>query len=348
MSGYKWDPVFRVVPRNGGESVYWLTDNLTDVKSHTKITLRYVESKNIREDINRSLRPVVYGLRPEVEIECVILSMADQQFLAGIESALLLPNHYNVYFSLDGGCVEREVVLSEVSNLDPIRGKTVIGSTFKIAVRCVDLIPRKPTMMADPGNGVEKLLNGGFESWGTAVTANGWNISNQVQLQADQGTGSNKLSGTYSMKNTVISNPGWVRLAYDDQFTLRNNCYYRMVAYGKGGQTTSLGLTAYLVTGNFSTATGARSRAPKLNYPSDGQVVTTWFDGTYVGGVAVDISSSAWSHVDVYIRSCPQAPFASSDPFSFVLHGIQTNGHLIYYDDVSLFGPVLRPGFATW
>ena len=182
MSGYKWDPVFRVVPRNGGESVYWLTDNLTDVKSHTKITLRYVESKNIREDINRSLRPVVYGLRPEVEIECVILSMADQQFLAGIESALLLPNHYNVYFSLDGGCVEREVVLSEVSNLDPIRGKTVIGSTFKIAVRCVDLIPRKPTMMADPRNGVEKLLNGGFESWGTAVTANGWNILNQAQL----------------------------------------------------------------------------------------------------------------------------------------------------------------------
>src|SRR4029077_16298296 len=98
----------------------WLADRLTDMGGHTRLTLRYPEDKIDRVDVNRSLRPVSFGVRPEVSIECQIFSMADQIFLAEIESALLQPTRYAVFLSLDGGVRERQVVLSAGSEPTPL------------------------------------------------------------------------------------------------------------------------------------------------------------------------------------------------------------------------------------
>ena len=324
MSGYRWDPVFRVVPRNGGETVYWLSDRLTDVGSHTKINLKYVESMNVREDINRSLRPVVYGLRPEVEIECLILSMADQLFLKEIEDALLLPNHYNVFLSLDGGCVEREVVLANVSNAEPIRGKTVIGATFKLAVRCVDLIPRKPAMMTDPGVGAEHLQDGGFELWPTQS----WEAVPTIVMTQETtiktgGASAAKIQRVDSAFNDLRSIPAAT-------FSLKSGAWYRYRCMVRG--------------------TVAMPNAHQLrisNSTRDREVNT---DGKTWGSAGILIHAASVTTAFVL-----QESHFRRDPLDFGADlytprhvGWWTSGESLYYDDVSIFGPVLRPGVATW
>mgnify|MGYP001176765727 CR=1 FL=1 len=193
MPGYIWDPVVRIVPRNGTDIVYWFADELTDVKGATKIALRYVEEFENHEDVNRSLRPIVFGLRPEVDITCVILSMEDQRFLADIESALLLPRDYDVFLSLDGGVVERQVVLAKAIDFEPIRGKTVIGASFTLSLKCVDLIDQRPAMITDPGVGVEKLIDPSVEMWVGGVPTH-WTHSS--------------ASITVTQETVAVRNPG--------------------------------------------------------------------------------------------------------------------------------------------
>jgi hypothetical protein len=62
VSGYVWDPVFRVVPANGIEEVYWLSDRLTDCGGSARIGIAWPEDQELRVDINRDLR-TAFGLR---------------------------------------------------------------------------------------------------------------------------------------------------------------------------------------------------------------------------------------------------------------------------------------------
>lgn len=348
MSGYKWDPVFRVVPKNGPETIYWLTDRLTDIGSHTKIVLRYVEAMKTREDINRSLRPVMFGLRPEVEIECVILSMADQSFLAEIESALLDPMTYNVFLSLDGGVVEREVVLSNVSNAEPLSGKTVIGATFRLSVRCVDLIQRKPVMMTDPGNGVEKLANGGLEDWADASTPRGWQ---------NNGSGTNVQEativddGAFSAKVTKTAiDATYFAFSQNNAITLNAGAWYRMRGVAQGGQTdvSPSGFSIQLWNTSADGSTGPSPLALSQQRAVVGSSINKWGTGETV---QQDVFAGNFVSIDVFFRR-PNVKtgfvFKSSDIYNYRIHGIQVQNHFIYYDSLSLYGPVLRTGYATW
>jgi len=348
MSGYKWDPVFRVVPVNGAETVYWLADRLTDCGGHNRIRLRYVESQNIREDLNRSLRPVVFGLRPEVEIECQIFSMADQAFLSEIESALLQPRDYAVYLSLDGGVVERQVVLSSVSNPEPLAGKTIVGAVFRLGLRCVDLIATKPAMMTDPGTGAELLSNGAFDEWSSSSVAPGWAANSEVTLAQESTV---KVSGSYSAKITksgVTGNYG--AFTNSALITLNPAAWYRIRASAQGGQTNTYpsGLAIQFWNTSYPGSTGALPYALFKRAPAAGESIGRGSSQWVVGAVVQqDVSASGFTSIDVFFRG-PTTPFKSNDVYQFRMHGIQTQNEFIYYDDVSLYGPVLRTGYATW
>ena len=331
MSGYRWDPVFRVAPINGAETIYWLSDRLTDVGGHTRIGLRYPESMNVREDINRSLRPVVYGIRPEVEISCVILSMADHLFLAEIESALLQPHSHHVYLSLDGGVVEREVVLASVSNAEPLRGKTILGATFSLRVRCVDLIGRKPAMMTDPGIGEEFVRNGGFEEWSGSVPL-GWTGSGGV--------------GTVAQESTIInSGLSSAKVTRSDGTTsfLFHNLFLRAVAQGswyryRGSVRSSIDLT---VSGSGPFRVAILNNTLTQYLQSDGK---TWSgSGDFLLKPTL---AASFTQYEGYFRI--PSSFKPTDEMYLRHQGYWSATESLYYDDASVYGPVLRPGVATW
>jgi len=350
MSGYKRDIVMRIVPRNGTEAVYWFEDQLTDAGGHTRCAVRYPETMTVREDINRNLRPVVFGVRPEVDIECQIATMADQAFLSGIEDALLRPREYSVFLSLDGGVVEREVVLASGTMPDPLRGKTYVGARFQLSLRCKSLVQRKPVMMTDPGTGAELILNGGFEEWQSLIIAMGWSPAN-ANIQIDQGTGANKQTGTYSAKVTKLTSAAnYGAFVYTPTFNLNPGAWYRLKVSAKGGQTSVAprGIGAQLWNSSYPASTGANPWALTFQAPTAGQSIGPGSGQWSFGGVVQqNVSTAGFTSVDVYFRG-PTTPMNRSDVFNFRLHGIQDINEFIYYDDVSLYGPVLRPSYATW
>jgi len=333
MSGYKWDPVFRVVPVNGSETVYWLADRLTDCGGHNRIVLRYVESQNIREDINRSLRPVVFGLRPEVEIECQIFSMADQFFLAEIESALLQPRDYAVYLSLDGGVVERQVVLSRVSNPEPLAGKTIVGAVFRLGLRCVDLIATKPAMMTDPGTGEELTQNGGFEGW-TGGVPDGWNGSSGVGTVAQETTIINPGGSVSSAKVTRSDAVTSFLFTQSLKRVPKQGAWYRYRGYVRSSVDLALsGSGAYRV--------ALMNNAGTLYVASDGK---TWSaSGNLILGASL---SASFTQYEAYFRM--PTTIKDADGLNLRHQGYWASGESLYYDDESVYGPVLRTGYATW
>jgi len=74
---------------------------------------------------------------------------------------------------------------------------------------------------------------------------------------------------------------------------------------------------------------------------SDGK---TWSSiGNLVYRASIVGSFDSW---DVYFRM-PDNHY-DSDQVMPRFQGYYTGGQSLYYDDVSIFGPVLRPGYATW
>lgn len=333
MSGYSWDPVVRVVPFNGAETVYWFADRLTDCGGHTRISLRYVEDQTIREDVNRNLRPTVNGLRPEVTIECVIASMDDQRFLAEIESALLSPKRCAVFLSLDGGVTERQVVLASSTNAEPLAGRTILGATFKLSLKCVALIGERPAMTTDPGLGTEYVSNGGFEEWSGGVPAGGWNGSSGVGTVAQEttivngGASSAKVTRSdgvtsflfYSLLKRVPPQGMWLRF--------------------RGSVRSTVDLAA---TANGAFRVAFSNIAPSLYVSTDGK---TWDSGNNSLLLKSSLAAS-WTTYETYIRMPSTIP--ASDAVLLRLQGYWASGESLYYDDLSVYGPVLRPGVSAW
>lgn len=330
MSGYRWDPVVRVVPVNGAESVFWFTDRLTDLGSHTRINLRYVEQLTSREDINRTLRPIVYGLRPEVDIECVIYSMADHQFLADIESALLDTQFNDVFLSLDGGVTERRVVLGGVADPQPLAGKTIIGARFTLRFRCADLIARRPAMMTDPDLGAEFLPDGSIEDW-TAGQPTKWSGTGGIITVAQEST--IKIDGSYSAKVTRSDGSTFGQFYTPSGIpALSTGRWYRYRCRARASladMPNSLRVQIFNVTRNLFVA-------------SDGK---TW-------DVTGDLISTAcpfspgWPTQQAYFRI--PTGWSSSDLIVLRHSGYWTASESIYYDALSIYGPALRTGYATW
>jgi len=336
MSGYRWDPVFRVSPVNGSDTYYWLADRLTDLGSHTRIGLTYVESMNVREDVNRSLRPAVFGLRPEVTIECTILSMADQQFLGEIEDALLRPGAYAVFLSLDGGVIYRRVILASVSNASPLAGKVYVGASFVLGLRCVDLIPSKPKMLVDPLIGSELVQDGGMEEWETAAQLKSWTTTTGVLTIAQEAT--IIRSGTFSTKATR-SDSGTSAIFQNRSGATTINpaigSWYRFQAYAKG----SIDMVAG-ASGPFRVSVYNNTLAEQVLL--GGKTVGTGSDLL----APVGVLAASWTLQEGYFR-IPSTWLPAHDIYSR-FQGYWTGGQSLYYDDVSVWGPILRPGVATW
>lgn len=335
MSGYRWDPVFRVSPVNGGDTYYWLSDRLSDVGSHTRINLRYVESMNTREDVNRSLRPVVFGLRPEVDITCAIWTMADQAFLSEIESALLDTSYYRVYLSLDGGVVYRQVVMASATNAEPINGKTIVGAQFTIRVRCVDLITRRPAMATDPGVGEELAQNIGFEQWVSSSSPFSWSATGGIITIAQQSTAGYFRSGTYSAQCTRSDGSTFGQFVHSLSKQPNRGAWYRAQAYHRGSIAMALN--------------GSNNGPLRMQIGSSTQDIYVGSDGkTYSSSGALVVAGTAttFALAEGYFRMPTTIP--TTDQMVFRLSGYYTGSESLYYDDVSLYGPVLRPGVSTW
>lgn len=327
MTGYKYDVVFRVSAKNGGDAFYWLSDRLTDVGGPLKVAVSYPESKVVREDINRTLRPVVYGVRPEVEITCLILTMSDQLFLSEIEDALLRPSDFSVFISLDGGCVEREVVIDKVSTAEPLQGKTVLGATFKLSLTCVDLIPSRPALMTDPNVGAEVLANGDMETWQSSTAIQPW-----TQLLGGGNTitqdGSIFANGAYSARLNCATTGANLYLQQD--VLLRRGVWYLLSVSGVGSQTKSNGMRVVL-----------RHLPTGKNYLPNG----TW--SLSAVDLFADPVYDVWSRFTKYVKLDPS--FLPNDTFRLYLIGSNMpSGQYLNLDDASIDGPVLRPGYATW
>lgn len=337
--GYRWDPVFRVVPRNGPERFYWLADLLTDARGPTSVGLRYVPDEDVRTDVNRALRAEVYGLRPEVEIGCQILSMADQSTLAEIESALMTPRACDVFLSLDGGVVYRRVVRGTSADPAPLAGKTFIGAAFRLGVRAVDLIDERPSMSVDPGLGAELVQDGGFEQWpggasqswivASSPTPNLVHISQEATVVRSGASSAKVLRDDGTTFADLLQGAGaylhplqgrWYRLRVSARATVD-------LAAGASGplriQVNNAQRAEFILKDGKSVASGT------------GEFITP-----------IGIAAATWTDFEGYFR-VPATWSPSHDVLTRFL-GYWTAGESLYYDDVSVYGPVLRPGYATW
>jgi hypothetical protein len=326
VSGYKRDIVIRVVPTNGAETVHWFTDRLTDLGMHVNCTPTYPRTMQMREDINRVLRPVVFCKRVRVIIEVFIASMADQWFLQEIEEALDDPTNYSVFLSLDGGVVEREIVWdgAEGLNPQPLRGKTCVGATFVLSVQTKAPIGTRGPMMTDPVVGSELLQNGSFEQWGGAGDVQGF-----TEVVA---------GGTATQETSLVHTAGGSALKLDrtgagalwvqqDDISLKREAWYR-------------------ISGWFRSSSTGRGRIQLSNQRlgialvNDGK---TWQGTTQY---ALDLAvTTAYAYSELYFRADPS--FLASDDYRWFSLAYD-NPSTLYHDDCSLYGPVLRPGVATW
>lgn len=325
--GYLWDPVVRITPKNGADIVYWFSDQLTDFGGHTRISVRYPEVKRDREDINRTLRPVMFGIRPEVDIECAIMTLADQAFLSNIESALLSPADYDVYLSLDGGVTERAVVLNRMSQPAPIGGKTVVGAYFTLQVRCKDLISQKPAMMTDPGVGAELTENGNLDSWASSTNANAWTeVVSGACTVTEETSDVHTAGGNAAILNRVDGGSLWMQETLPQ--SLKLGAWYHVSCYGKANSAA------------YSLRVGLRNNTKALDVTGDGK---TW--GGFTQYAINQTATTSYALAEAYVRA--STSFGAADSYILFLYGVDV-GSIVKFDDVSVYGPILRPGYATW
>jgi len=326
MPGYKRDIVMRIVPENGAESVHWFTDRLTDLGAHMSCTPGYPIEARTRRDLNRVLRRRVYARRATAQIDVLIATMADQWFLQEIEEALD-GKGYSVFLSLDGGVVEREVIRNGDTGLapNPLKGKTVVGATFSLSLITNGDIGRRGPMMTDPGVGQELVQDGGFEQWPTQS----WEALPTIVMAQEStiltgGASSAKITRVDGTFNDLRPLP-------TATFGLRSGAWYRYRCMVRG--------------------TGAFTNAFQLRMSNYTKTREANPDGKSFGppGINVLVASvtTSFALMEVYFRRDP-LDTAGTDKYRPRHIGVWTTGESLYYDDISVYGPVLRPGYATW
>jgi hypothetical protein len=328
LSGYKRDIVMRVVPVNGAETVYWFEDRLTDVAGHTRCTVTYPRTMQMREDINRAMRPVVYAKRAQIQIETIIWTMADHWFLQEIAEALDDPAYYSVFLSLDGGVVEREVVWLDANGIPPmpIRGKTVVGATFTLSLQTKYPVDRRGPMMTDPTTGMEFLPDGGMEAWTSGTTLQAWTFSMTLAQEATIIAG-----GTYSAKCTRTDSGTSANFQPSAGLTtFRKGVWYRFRAKVRGTAVMASAVRARILNSTQNLAVG-----------TDGK---TWSASGNL--ILKDSITGAFDSLETHFRFPPELVYGDSVLPRF--QGLWTGGESLYYDEMSVYGPALRPGYATW
>jgi hypothetical protein len=330
MPGYKRDIVMRVVPVNGAETIHWFADRLTDLGVHVRCGVTYPRSMRMREDINRVLRPVVYAKRAMVEIEVLIVSMADHWFMEEIAEALDDPANYSVFLSIDGGVVEREVVWGGESGIapQPIRGKTVVGATFMLSLQTKAPIGPRGPMMTDPGFGTEMLQDGGMEEWTSPTALKAWTWTAPATLDQEstivaQGSFSAKCTRDDGGSSRVFQTTTGV-------LTFRQGCWYRFLGSVRGTAVMANAVRFRVFNSITNEAVG-----------SDGK---TW---SASGDLILRSSiTGSFDPLEAYFRF--PSNLAAGHLVQPRFQGFWTASEALYYDGLSIYGPVLRPGYSTW
>lgn len=143
--GYEWYPILRMSPENGSDVTINFRQEFTDANGPTKTHVGHSLERDLREDVNRSLRATYHGFRPEARLTLEILNMEDHQVLAQILERAVSPA-WTLYLSLDGGDTEREVILTEYRGPKAIKRKTYLGAEYEIAFGAVDLSDEVPAI----------------------------------------------------------------------------------------------------------------------------------------------------------------------------------------------------------
>jgi len=145
--GYGWWPLVRLTPQNGPVSVIDLRNDLLSVQGPTKVTgPRPKLVQELRETVNRRLRPRVYGIRWEIRFVFeVVADMADHDQIVALVNAYLRRDT-TIELSLNGDEVYRECVISAYEGPEPLAGKTFVGARYELAFQTVDLVDELPAI----------------------------------------------------------------------------------------------------------------------------------------------------------------------------------------------------------
>jgi hypothetical protein len=328
--GYLWDPVVRIVPRNGSATTIVFAEALSDLAGHERADVRYIPEASQRRDINRSERPVLFGWRPEVRFDFLVMTMADQHAIAQILDGLMDPCT-DVYLAMDA-CTFRRVVLSSSDGPDPIAGKTFAGARFRIGVRCAEMISENPRMaMTENLYQRDWLQNGDFERWNSGVAAS-WNYLATAGGTITQVTGGGQRSGASAMAFTRSSG-ATLENGQTTIVGLEPGRWYTLTTWGKGSAAIANGHRVML---------RAEDRVQR-NVTADGK---TWSTDLSNAAVLMSLTTS-YAQGALTFRVRPD--FLSGDRYSVycVASNIGTS-EIWTLDDFSLVGPVLPAGVSLW
>lgn len=146
MSGYRWHPIFKLIPDNGAETTVDLWDQIPGTTGPVRIDLQYREDQDEWQDIDRVIRSQVFGFRVAVRMDFDITDMQEHQVLANITNALA-DESTQVQLSLDAGFVFRAVKLDRAPRPRPLNGKTFAGASFRLDLSCTELLDELPALV---------------------------------------------------------------------------------------------------------------------------------------------------------------------------------------------------------
>lgn len=330
MSGYLWSPRVRIVPTDGSAVTLWLPDVMPDARGPNYAQVRYLRQAGRGESVNRRLNYPIYGFRPDVQLEFDLFDMTEQHQLVKIANAAARDDA-KLMLSMDGGLVEREVKLKDFQGPIPHAKKTFVGAHFELAFECCDLLTEIPEMMTDPGVGRELLPDGGMEQWTSATNLQVWGegvatTGSWNQESTQKRSGSFSARGTKTIAETIfLSSAGTIPLL--------PGLWYRWDGYVRSDATESNIFRLLL------------QNLKNLKYLApDAQ---TWqLAGVYAlqsGG-----NAAGWTRATIDFRVDIGA--LDTDTYRAIIDFGAANavGSNVYWDDFSLFGPILRSGYATW
>jgi len=324
MSGYRWRAMIKTVPSNGPEEVFDLKTLLTDGNGPLRCIPRYQDLADEHETLNRTLRRVEFGMRPEVRMHFEIMTMADQAHLATIVERLMRPD-YDVQLSLDQGLTYRSVVLSRIPDPQALRGKTIAGAELELGLRCKSPIDRIPALLSEPDGQAQMLANEGLDAW-SAGSPVSWT--------------------RHQTNGTVV----------EDTAQERSGVSCAKCEISAGGPVVGLSQPVSLVSpglwaevGVYMKAAVAETNAFGIRVRNDTQSkdissdAETWATNQF--GLTGNLST-AYELKSLRFRIDPS--FNAGDAYTVHLNLLGSIGLIAYLDDAYLLYPVLPPEVARW
>lgn len=138
MAGVSWDPIVRIQRANGLPEDIALRTACAYVPGPAATAISHDLLQDLREDVNRTLRPRKQGVRTTLKWTFFDGgAMSDSEILRRIVSAWE-EDGTRLYVSYDGGATFREVALSGLKGPDPISAKQFAGVKWELTLQSID------------------------------------------------------------------------------------------------------------------------------------------------------------------------------------------------------------------